>query len=75
VKDEAECQRDCPLVLVQFGFDAERQMNLARRLNAGKLATTGFFRRISDAEYRVNSSVANATPRFRTILPGFEKPG
>jgi len=50
-------------------------MNLARRLNAGKLATPRFLVELATAEYRGDSSVAIATLRFRTVLPGFKKPG
>ena len=51
-------------------------MNLARRLNAGvtrhhKVPSVA----LATAEYRVDSSVANATLRFRKrAFPGFEKP-
>jgi len=41
-------------------------MNLARRLNAGKIATQGFSVASATAEYRGDSSVANATLNFRT---------
>jgi len=41
-------------------------MNLARRLNAGKIATQGFSVASATAEYRGDSSVANATLSFRT---------
>jgi hypothetical protein len=70
------CQVLVSWVLVQLVLTRRRRMNLARRLNAGKISTPRFCVASATAEYRGDSSVANRDAELsQPSFPGFEKPG